>query len=534
MKKENKRPLLKQLIISEEDINKRIDQIEQLDCDDDLRTFLIDALNALVHLDYVVGLKNTTIARLKKIFNKTVEKSPKSGEKKERGTGPGRGNNKGRNGRDKFPKSPIIIHPIKDHSHGDCCPECGKGHLGDIKPGIYIRITGSAPLMAMQHQTEKLRCTACHKIYEANFEGKEEGRYNAEAKSLVVLFKYQLGLSFNKLARLQRTFLVPLPASTQWDLVEQVANVLWPIWNAMIMIAAQCNNLFMDDTKNRVLTLIKENKKAKETGSKKVRKGIFTTCIIAVTKDEERIVLFFTGRKYSGENLTKILEQRETSDVPVVMSDALNTNNIKSHEVLKALCLVHARRKFFDLDTMHSEEVEFIIGKLKTVFENDQDSKKLCHTPEKRLEYHQEFSAPPMLEIKDRIDKLIEDKVVEPNSSMGKSIAYMRNNWEGLTAFLKIPGAPIHNNDVEREIRTPVMNRKTTLFFKSEHGALINDIHLSIIKTCEGVGVSPHDYMNWVQKNAKEVRKDPSRFLPWKFTGNMGDAGPNSPPQSSS
>jgi hypothetical protein len=51
-----------QLIISEEEINKRIDQIEKLNCDDDLRKFLIDALGALVALDRIVGLKNTTIA----------------------------------------------------------------------------------------------------------------------------------------------------------------------------------------------------------------------------------------------------------------------------------------------------------------------------------------------------------------------------------------------------------------------------------------------------------------------------------------
>ena len=58
--------------ITEDEINKRIDQIEALDIDNDLRAFMLEAMDALISLDKIVGMKETTILRLRKIFNKKL------------------------------------------------------------------------------------------------------------------------------------------------------------------------------------------------------------------------------------------------------------------------------------------------------------------------------------------------------------------------------------------------------------------------------------------------------------------------------
>jgi hypothetical protein len=44
----------------------------------------------------------------------------------------------------------------------------------------------------------------------------------------------------------------------------------------------------------------------------------------------------------------------------------------------------------------------------------------------------------------------VEDRLVEPNSSLGKAIGSMQAHWESLTRFLQVPGAPLENNMVER------------------------------------------------------------------------------------
>jgi hypothetical protein len=42
----------------------------------------------------------------------------------------------------------------------------------------------------------------------------------------------------------------------------------------------------------------------------------------------------------------------------------------------------------------------------------------------------------------------IEDKRVEPNSGLGKAMAYYENQYEMLVQFCRIPGCPIDNNVV--------------------------------------------------------------------------------------
>jgi hypothetical protein len=43
--------------ITEEEINRRIDQIEALDFDNDLRAFMLEAMDALITIDKIVGMK---------------------------------------------------------------------------------------------------------------------------------------------------------------------------------------------------------------------------------------------------------------------------------------------------------------------------------------------------------------------------------------------------------------------------------------------------------------------------------------------
>jgi len=51
-----------------------------------------------------------------------------------------------------------------------------------------------------------------------------------------------------------------------------------------------------------------------------------------------------------------------------------------------------------------------------------------------------------MERLKEWLQNQLSQRRVEPNSSMGKAIAYMLNHWEPLTLFLRVPGAPLDNN----------------------------------------------------------------------------------------
>ena len=129
-----------------------------------------------------------------------------------------------------------------------------------------------------------------------------------------------------------------------------------------------------------------------------------------------------------------------------------------------------------------------------------------------------------MDELKEWLDSAFDNKIIEPNSNFGKAIQYMLNHWKKLTGFLKYENAPLDNNLLEGTLRTPVLNRKNWLFFKTENGALVGDIILSVLKTCKLNNYDPYAYLNFIQQNANEIesafgRSEPldPKFLPWNF-----------------
>jgi hypothetical protein len=78
---------------------------------------------------------------------------------------------------------------------------------------------------------------------------------------------------------------------------------------------------------------------------------------------------------------------------------------------------------------------------------------------EQRLHWHQAQSGPKMAELENWLTEQIEQRKVEPNSSLGDAIAYMRKHWERLTLFLREPGAPLDNNVCERALKRAILHR---------------------------------------------------------------------------
>src|SRR5436190_16436945 len=64
-----------------------------------------------------------------------------------------------------------------------------------------------------------------------------------------------------------------------------------------------------------------------------------------------------------------------------------------------------------------------------------------------------------------------EETKVEPDSGLGQAISYLLKHWEKLTLFLRVAGAPIDNNLVERALKKAILHRKNSLFYKTRNGA---------------------------------------------------------------
>src|SRR5207244_11999359 len=116
--------------------------------------------------------------------------------------------------------------------------------------------------------------------------------------------KYGSGMPFYRLEDLEGSLGIPLPASTQWEIVEEAAVLIKQARDELIRQAAQGQVLHNDDTSMKVLRL--EREPADE------RTGVFTSGIVS-TAEGQKIALFFTGRQDAGEKLADVLKRRAAS-----------------------------------------------------------------------------------------------------------------------------------------------------------------------------------------------------------------------------
>ena len=329
----------------------------------------------------------------------------------------------------------------------------------------------------------------------------------------------------NRLQRLEENLGIPLPASTQWEIVEDLAEDLEPVHQELKRQAAQGEVLHSDDTTMKILALVQARQSGEDQeGQGKDRTGVFTTGIVSVV-GEHRVALFFTGPKHSGENMTKVLAERNPElGAPIHMCDALS--RVPKQPSLLANCLTHGRRKFVELMESFPPACRKVLESLRQVYLVDQRSAERRLPPEDRLRLHQAESEPIMTALQTWMQEQITQRLVEPNSGLGQAINYMLRHWEPLTLFLRQPGAPLDHNICERALKKAILHRNNSLFYKTQNGAEVGDLFMSLIHTCELEGVNAFEYLVQLQKNLERVETHPADWLPWNYRRALEPANP--------
>jgi len=165
------------------------------------------------------------------------------------------------------------IHiPHESLEAGDPCPEPGcTGKLYVIEPLVLVRVVGQAPLGGKVITVEQLRCGLCLKVFKAAVpEDVGTEKYDESAAAMVAILRYGTGVPHNRLEDLQENLEIPLPSSTQWDVVERAGRLVAPAYEELIRQAAQGDVLHNDDTPMTILSVIKElkEKQKKEKGKR--------------------------------------------------------------------------------------------------------------------------------------------------------------------------------------------------------------------------------------------------------------------------
>src|ERR1700730_8311385 len=353
----------------------------------------------------------------------------------------------GRNAAGAFGGSRKIAIAHAKLKHGDRCPECGKGNVyGQKEPKVLVRIVGQAPLAATVYSLERLRCGACGQVFTAQEpEGVGPEKYDETAAAMIAQLKYGSGIPFYRLEQLEGQLGIPLPASTQWEIVEEAAEVLQPARDELIRQAGQGEVGHNDDTSMRVLRLAREPSDE--------RTGVFTSGIVS-TGAGWRIALYFTGRQHAGENIADVLRQR-TAELPspIQICDALSRNIPKlptGVEILLGNCLAHGRRQFVEVAANFPDQCRHVLEMLGQVYGHDAEARERGLSRSERLQFHQERSGPVMEELHRWLEAQFAEHRTEPNSGLGKAITYLLRHWRPLTLFHRPAGAPRDNNLMRR------------------------------------------------------------------------------------
>jgi transposase len=144
--------------------------------------------------------------------------------------------------------------------------------------------------------------------------------------------------------------------ATQWEIVEEAAEVIKPARDELVRQAAQGEVVHNDDTSMRVLRLVRDPSDE--------RTGVFTSGIVAIGQGR-RIALYFTGAKHAGENLAEVLRQRAGELGPAIqMCDALSRNVPKlaaGVKILLANCLAHGRRQFVEVAGSFPDQCRYVL-----------------------------------------------------------------------------------------------------------------------------------------------------------------------------
>ena len=445
-----------------------------------------------------------------------------------------KGKGHGRNGAGAYVNATHRAHALMAGLLGALCEACGVGSMSRYRDKLIVVVKGQPLFDAEIHHFEQARCRLCGAILRAEGAaavvqgglGSSYITYDASACAMLLVMHYFAGLPFKRLESLQAGWGIPMPDANQWTLADASADRLFPLYKALERHGVHnATALRIDDTGSMIIEVRREIRaeiaalEALGESTNDVRTGINATGVYLET-EQGKVLLFFTGRHHAGEIVDRILKHRHAAQQKLVkVSDAASKNFSHAHpdELEEAVCNAHAYLKFRAVKDRHPEEHSLAGEVYKKVFDNDDVAAAEGMSPHERMLYHREHSLPEMKRLKKMCSDKLLSKLVEPNSPLWEPITFIINQWERLTRFCEVPGVPLDTNLVEQMLIIPVRYLAGSFNYKTQNGADVGDLHMSLIATANANGIEPVAYLTECLRNHEDLANRPDHYLPWVY-----------------
>jgi transposase len=190
-------------------------------------------------------------------------------------------------------------------------------------------------------------------------------------------------------------------------------------------------------------------------------------------------------------------------------------------------CLVHARRKFFEVikplkkkkgAKIKASTAQTVLNHIRDLYRLENLAKEQGMSPEQIRELRQEKAVPILNKIKILLDERI--STTPPKSLLYKAISYALGQWDRLIRYTEDGILRPDNNLTENAIRPLAVGRKNWLFAGSPKGARASAIYFSLIETAKANGLEPYAYIRHLFEMlpAAHTKEDLQKLLPKNFT----------------
>jgi len=436
------------------------------------------------------------------------------GSKKKNKRGP---KNPHRHGRPKLPEhlerveEPVQRVPDEQRT----CPLCNieaqllrirKTEKLDRRPVQYI---------ARVEQVEVLACPKCHE-YVVSAPNKDEvvdrGILGNDLLVEALVDHYQDAMPWERMQRHARQQGVPLSANTLAKSCGALIDLFDPIVRHIFHKAVTADYFAFDATTMPVLDF-------------DAPLGIYTGALWLVQGDH-CYSCFLAAPSGHASHLEDRLKGYK---IATAMCDGSATNNLVDRAGAdRGGCNAHARRKLVGALRKGDLRATRGLELFAALFHVEAESKRAGESLDERFERRQRDSAPLVAELKQWVDEQVLE--VEPKSALGKALRYIKRQWKRLTRFMHNPRMEMTNNEVERDLRTWVLDRKTWLFCGHDESAQRAADALTLITTCNKLGIDPRRYLRDTLDKILAGEKNLGALLPENYKPDIAPHRQHAPP----
>jgi transposase len=133
-------------------------------------------------------------------------------------------------------------------------------------------------------------------------------------------------------------------------------------------------------------------------------------------------------------------------------------------KIVRAACVVHARRKVFNARDNHPAHAAMLLAMFQELYDIE-DRAKMLAPPERQQIRHAEARPIWM-----RMQEYLANKAVSnvmPKEPFGQALTYLRNQFDHLLVYLDDGLMPIDNNETEQLMKQVALGRKNWMFIGS-------------------------------------------------------------------